>query len=95
MRQVRSSQRPLDRHTNSMNVKVDMSVDDPDDRVLVELAKAVFIAERRVSVSLMQRHLMLGYRRAFSIMIKLERLGVVTEPNAANVRSLTPEYSPR
>lgn len=67
-------------------------LDDRDDRVLFELAMAVFIAQRDVSISLMQRHLRIGYRHAVNIMAQLEQAGIVTALNADNVRTLTPEY---
>ncbi|QJD91247.1 hypothetical protein HH213_14905 [Duganella dendranthematis] len=74
-----------------MNAKLDKLVD-RGDRMLVELAKAVFITQREVSVSLMQRHLRIGYRHALNIMAQLEQAGIVTELNADNVRTLTAEY---
>lgn len=74
--------------------KMDKPFEDREDIVLFELAKAVFIAERKVSVSLMQRHLMLGYGRALNIMTQLEQAGIVSKLNADNARTLTPEYMP-
>jgi S-DNA-T family DNA segregation ATPase FtsK/SpoIIIE len=78
-----------------MSVRADMVFDDRDDRMLFELGKAVFIAQREVSISLMQRHLRIGYRRALNIMVQLEQAGIVTKLNADNVRTLTlSEYMP-
>lgn len=77
-----------------MNSNAAMSLDDSDDRVLVELAKAVFITQREVSVSLMQRHLRIGYRHALNIMAQLEQAGIVTELSVDNSRTLTLEYMP-
>ena len=66
--------------------------EDRDDCELFELAKMVFIEGREVSVSLMQRRLILGYSRALKIMDQLEQAGVVTPLSAENVRALTPQY---
>lgn len=57
-----------------------------------EEAKALFIKEQAVSVSLLQRRLKLGYSHALSLMDKLEMNGVVTQFNAAHFRTLTPQY---
>jgi DNA segregation ATPase FtsK/SpoIIIE-like protein len=75
-----------------MKVRTDMVFDDRDDRVFFELAKAVFITQCEVSVSLMQRHLRIGYQHALNIMAQLEQAGIVTELNADNARTLTAEY---
>lgn len=57
-----------------------------------ETAKAVLLKEQVVSVSLLQRRLMLGYSAALALMDELEQHGVVTELNAENFRTLTPQY---
>jgi DNA segregation ATPase FtsK/SpoIIIE-like protein len=77
-----------------MNSKAATLLDDRDDRILFELAMAVFIAQRAVSISLMQRHLRIGYRRALNTMAQLQQAGIVTHLNAENARTLTPEYMP-
>jgi DNA segregation ATPase FtsK/SpoIIIE-like protein len=56
------------------------------------MAKAVLPKEQAVSVSLLQRRLLLGYSAALALMAELEQKGVVTELNAENFRTLTPPY---
>ena len=53
----------------------------------------IFIKEQTVSISLLQRRMKIGYSIALRIMAKLEHSGVVTEPNAMGVRTLTSSYS--
>lgn len=48
--------------------------------------------EQEASVSLLQRHLRLGYGKALRLMDQLEQNGVVTPLNEAGVRTLTPRY---
>ncbi|WP_211462892.1 DNA translocase FtsK [Collimonas silvisoli] len=59
---------------------------------MYELAKAVLLKEQVVSVSLLQRRLILGYSVALALMDELEQNGVVTGLNAENFRTLTPQY---
>ncbi|BCR23998.1 DNA translocase FtsK [Aquipseudomonas alcaligenes] len=53
----------------------------------------IFIKEQTVSISLLQRRMKIGYSIALRIMAKLEHSGVVTEPDAMGLRTLTPSYS--
>ncbi|GAC1605461.1 MAG: hypothetical protein NVS3B3_03410 [Aquirhabdus sp.] len=59
---------------------------------LYEMAKAVLLKEQAVSISLLQRRLTLGYGAALALMDELQQTGVVTELNAENFRTLTPQY---
>lgn len=58
-----------------------------------EIAKSVLIKEQKVSISLLQRHMRIGYSLALSLMGQLEENGVVTELNPSGVRTLTEKYS--
>jgi len=53
----------------------------------------IFIKEKTVSISLLQRRMKIGYSIALRIMAKLEHSGVVTKPDAMGLRTLTPSYS--
>ncbi len=60
-----------------------------DDPVLEEATKIVR-AENKATVSLLQRRLNVGFRKASQIMEKLEDLGVVGEYNGPNSREVLP-----
>ncbi|XLV70936.1 DNA translocase FtsK (plasmid) [Ralstonia syzygii subsp. celebesensis] len=55
---------------------------------LYEQAKAHVIAERRVSISMVQRHLKIGYSRAAKLIELLEQNGVVSTPDANGLREI-------
>jgi hypothetical protein len=55
-----------------------------DDKVAVEY----FLSTGRVSISALQRHLLIGYRRAASIVGSLEAKGIVSAPDAQGRRRL-------
>ena len=63
-----------------------------DDTDLLERAKAVVVNEQAVSISLLQRRLLIGYSVALKVMAELEQAGVVTATNAEGVRTLTSAY---
>jgi recombination associated protein RdgC len=48
-----------------------------DDTEMYDKAVAVVLAQRRVSISLVQRHLLVGYNRAARLIETMEKLGVV------------------
>lgn len=55
---------------------------------MLERAKGILVAEQTVSISLLQRHLKLGYRAALSLMAELERNEVVTPIDDKGNRTL-------
>ena len=57
--------------------------DDLHDRAVAFVAH-----ERKVSVSLIQRHLRIGYNRAARIVEEMEAQGVVSGPNHRNKREV-------
>lgn len=58
-------------------LRADDTDDDGDDPLLAE-ARRVVVENRRASISLVQRHLRIGYNRAASLLEALEERGVVT-----------------
>ncbi|QPR98165.1 hypothetical protein I6G72_19040 [Achromobacter xylosoxidans] len=58
-------------------LRADDTDDDGDDPLLAE-ARRVVVENRRASISLVQRHLRIGYNRAASLLEALELRGVVT-----------------
>lgn len=58
-----------------------------------EMAKSVLLKEQEVSISLLQRHMKIGYTLALGLMSQLEENGVVTEQNSTGSRTLTEKYS--
>jgi hypothetical protein len=60
---------------------------------LLDQAMQVALRARRVSVSLLQRNLRLGYSATLALLQRLEEAGVVTAPDAANMRHLTTAYA--
>lgn len=58
-------------------------IDDPYDQAL-----ALVIREKRASIAFIQRHLMLGYRKATQIIERLEAEGVVGERKFSNWRRM-------
>lgn len=63
-----------------------------------ELAVDLVVRSQRVSISLLQRHLKLGYARAARLMAALESAGVISAPSEEGVRrvmrSIVPEPDP-
>lgn len=67
-------------HEDILNVKVDRvdeAVTDADDPLYLE-AKTLIKSQKKVSVSLLQRKLKIGYNRAARLMDELEEKGIVT-----------------
>lgn len=56
----------------------------PDD--LYDQAAAIVLQHRRASISLVQRHLRIGYNRAARLIEQMERAGIVTPPAASGER---------
>ena len=61
---------------------------EPDGDGLYDRAVAFVARERKVSVSLIQRHLRVGYNRAARIVEEMEAQGVVSGPNHRNKREV-------
>jgi len=55
---------------------------------LFEEAKEIILKERRTSISYLQRRLQIGYNRAANIIEQLERMGVLSPPNAKGQREI-------
>ena len=55
---------------------------------LYDKAAMVVVSMRRASVSLVQRHLMIGYNRASRLIEAMERAGVVSEPDSSGHRTV-------
>lgn len=53
----------------------------------------VFVKEQSVSISLLQRRMIIGYSLALSLVARLEFLGFVSRPNANGLRVLTLGHS--
>jgi len=67
------------------------SGDDEDDIVLDELyerAKDVVLSDKKTSISYLQRKLQIGYNRSANIIEQLEKMGVLSEPNAKGNREI-------
>lgn len=60
----------------------------PDDDDIATLALDIFATEGKVSTSLLQRRMSIGYGRASRIMDKLERDGLITPLDGAHAREL-------
>lgn len=60
---------------------------------LYPLAKSLLIERQSASVSLLQRHFKIGYRRALDLMDLLENDGVVTELSLDGTRDLKVQTS--
>jgi hypothetical protein len=60
---------------------------------LLDKATQVALRERRLSVSLLQPKLRLGYTATLKLLQRLEQAGVVTAPDAANTRHLTSAFA--
>jgi len=55
---------------------------------LYEEAKAVVLADKKTSISYLQRKLQIGYNRSANIIEQLEATGVISEPNAKGNREI-------
>lgn len=55
---------------------------------LYEKAVAVVVSERRASISLVQRHLRIGYNRAARLIEAMEENGLVSAMNSAGHRDV-------
>lgn len=64
----------------------------PDQSALTAVAREIIVNEQFASISLLQRHLRIGYSHAQSLMNSLESAGVVTPPLATGMRRLTDAY---
>lgn len=71
---------------------IQSSAADANSASMLERAKDILIAEQTVSISLLQRHLKLGYRTALSLMAELEQNEIVTPINDEGNRTLTASY---
>ena len=54
---------------------------------LYDEAVQVVLTEKRASISLVQRHLAIGYNRAANILEAMEAAGLVSKPNAMGKRT--------
>jgi S-DNA-T family DNA segregation ATPase FtsK/SpoIIIE len=61
-------------------------IDDLDE--LFEEAKQIIIKEKRTSISYLQRRLNIGYNRAANIIEQMERMGILSTPNAKGQREI-------
>lgn len=64
-----------------------------EDDPLYDQAAQLVIQNERASISLVQRHLRIGYNRAARLIEEMERKGVVTPMNSAGIRTLVPSGS--
>ncbi|WP_228368688.1 DNA translocase FtsK [Nautilia profundicola] len=61
-------------------------IDDLDE--LFEEAKEIILKEKRTSISYLQRRLNIGYNRAANIIEQMERMGILSSPNAKGQREI-------
>ena len=55
---------------------------------LYEEAKEIILAERKTSISYLQRRLQIGYNRAARIIEQMEQRGLLSPPNAKGNRDI-------
>jgi S-DNA-T family DNA segregation ATPase FtsK/SpoIIIE len=55
---------------------------------LYEQAKEVILTDKKTSISYLQRKLSVGYNRSANIIEQLEKMGVLTPPNAKGQREI-------
>ena len=55
---------------------------------LFEEAKKIILTEQRTSISYLQRRLQIGYNRAANIIEQMERMGILSPPNAKGQREI-------
>jgi len=65
---------------------VNENVDDLDE--LFDEAKKIILTEKRTSISYLQRRLQIGYNRAANIIEQMERMGILSPPNAKGQREI-------
>jgi S-DNA-T family DNA segregation ATPase FtsK/SpoIIIE len=61
-----------------------------DDEIdpLYDEAKAIVLADKKTSISYLQRKLQIGYNRSARIIEQLEQRGIISEPNAKGNRDI-------
>jgi len=84
------SQRNADYDTIIINsiAESEMLEDVEDLDELFEEAKEIIIKEKRTSISYLQRRLNIGYNRAANIIEQMERMGILSAPNAKGQREI-------
>lgn len=55
---------------------------------LYEEAKSIVMADKKTSISYLQRKLQIGYNRSARIIEQLEQRGILSEPNAKGNRDI-------
>jgi len=65
---------------------VNENVEDLDE--LFDEAKKIILTEKRTSISYLQRRLQIGYNRAANIIEQMERMGILSPPNAKGQREI-------
>jgi len=65
---------------------VNENIDDLDE--LFDEAKKIILTEKRTSISYLQRRLQIGYNRAANIIEQMERMGILSPPNAKGQREI-------
>ncbi|MEO1958848.1 MAG: DNA translocase FtsK [Nautiliaceae bacterium] len=66
--------------------KEEIELDKVDE--LFEKAKEIILAERKTSISYLQRRLQIGYNRAANIIEQMERAGILSPPNSKGKREI-------
>ena len=71
------------------NIESNETTEDIDELdELFEEAKKIILAEKRTSISYLQRRLQIGYNRAANIIEQMERVGILSPPNAKGQREI-------
>jgi len=71
------------------NIQNEESLEESDELdELFEDAKKIILTERRTSISYLQRRLQIGYNRAANIIEQMERMGILSPPNAKGQREI-------
>lgn len=65
----------------------------PENDALYDEALAIVRTNKRVSISLLQRHLRVGYNRAARLVESMEQAGAITAPDASGVQHVIPSGS--
>lgn len=84
------SQRIADYDTMIVNTLQDTEMLEEIDGLdeLFEEAKEIILKEKRTSISYLQRRLNIGYNRAANIIEQMERMGILSSPNAKGQREI-------
>jgi len=83
------SQRSADYDSLIINTLEEAALEEVDDLdELFEEAKEIILKEKRTSISYLQRRLNIGYNRAANIIEQLERMGILSTPNAKGQREI-------